>query len=104
MVVNLVRGLGGLSFALIRHWAATLTIDGLGLLTYVAGWSALALLAGWVLLALGVWAWFGWSSFLRLALRPARARWRHLMVYRRNWRPVMVMSGLISRERRQSAA
>src|SRR5437588_5286861 len=91
LLVNLVRGLGGLVLTLTRHWTTTLTVSGLGLLAYVAGWPALVLLAGWAVLALGAWAWFGWASFLHLVLRPARARWRYLTVYRRDWRPVMVM-------------
>src|SRR3569833_4338216 len=94
LLVNLVRGLIGLVLVLVRHWATTLVMAGLGGLTYVTGWQSLLLLAGWGALALGCWAWFGWPSFLRLVLRPARARWRYLTVYRRNWQPVMVMSGL----------
>ena len=94
LLVNLVRGFGGLVVLLVRHWAATLTAGALGLLACLAGWRVLVLVVGWVLLGLGAWAWFGWSSFLRMVLRPARARWRYLAVYRRNWQPVMVMSGL----------
>jgi S-DNA-T family DNA segregation ATPase FtsK/SpoIIIE len=94
MLVNLVRGLGGLVVLLIRHWPTTVTLAGLAWLTYLGGWQLLVLLAGWILLTLGAWAWFAWPSFLRLVLRPARARWRYLVVYRRNWQPVMVMSGL----------
>jgi S-DNA-T family DNA segregation ATPase FtsK/SpoIIIE len=94
LIVNLVRGLVGLVLVLVRHWAITATVVVLDWLAYVAGWHVLALLAGWVSLGLGTWAWFGWPSFLRLVLRPARARWRYFTVYRRNWRPVMVMSGL----------
>src|SRR5437588_10951561 len=58
LVVNLTRGLGALVAVLVRHWATTLTILGLGWLTYVAGWPAVLLLAGWVCLAAGAWAWF----------------------------------------------
>jgi S-DNA-T family DNA segregation ATPase FtsK/SpoIIIE len=94
LLVNLLRGLVGLGLVLARHWPTTLIVAGLGWLTYAAGWRPVVLLVGWALLALGVWAWFGWTSFLRLVLRPARARWRYLTVYRRNWQPVMVMSGL----------
>ncbi|WP_345456910.1 FtsK/SpoIIIE domain-containing protein [Actinoallomurus oryzae] len=94
LLVNLVRGLVGLVLVLVRHWPTTLTVAGLGWLTYLGGWQLLTLLAGWVSLGLGCWAWFGWPTFLSLVLRPARARWRYLTVYRRNWRPVMVMSGL----------
>jgi S-DNA-T family DNA segregation ATPase FtsK/SpoIIIE len=94
LLVNLVRGLVGLVLVLVRHWAITATVAGLAWLVYAAGWRFLLLLAGWTFLALGTWAWFGWPSFLRLVLRGAHARWRYLMVYRRNWRPVMVMSGL----------
>ncbi|GAB2824366.1 FtsK/SpoIIIE domain-containing protein [Actinoallomurus bryophytorum] len=94
VIVNLVRGIVALALVVIRHWAITATVAVLGWLAYAAGWHVLALLAGWVSLGLGTWAWFGWPSFLRRVLRPARARWRYLMVYRRNWRPVMVMSGL----------
>jgi S-DNA-T family DNA segregation ATPase FtsK/SpoIIIE len=93
-LVNLVRGLVGLVLVLARHWPTTLVVAGLGWLAYVGGWQLLVLLAGWMSLGLWCWAWFGWPSFLRLVLRPARARWRYLSVYRRNWRPVMVMSGL----------
>jgi S-DNA-T family DNA segregation ATPase FtsK/SpoIIIE len=94
LLVNLVRGLVGLVLLLARHWPTTLFVAGLGWLTYAAGWRILVLLAGWAAVALGVWAWFGWPSFLRVVARPARARWRYLTVYRRNWQPVMVMSGL----------
>jgi S-DNA-T family DNA segregation ATPase FtsK/SpoIIIE len=94
LIVNLVRGLVALALVLIRHWATTVAVASMCWLGYVAGWHVLALLAGWVCLGLGTWAWFGWPSFLRLVLRPASARWRYLLVYRRNWRPVMVMSGL----------
>ena len=94
LIVNLVRGLVALALIVVRHWAITAVVAVSSWLGYVAGWHVLALLAGWVSLGLGTWAWFGWPSFLRLVLRPARARWRYLVVYRRNWRPVMVMSGL----------
>jgi S-DNA-T family DNA segregation ATPase FtsK/SpoIIIE len=94
MLVNLVRGLVGLVLALARHWPTTVVVASLAWLAYATGWHVLVLLVGWGLLALGGWAWFGWPSFLRLVARPARARWRYLTVYRRNWQPVMVMSGL----------
>jgi S-DNA-T family DNA segregation ATPase FtsK/SpoIIIE len=94
LLVNLVRAFLGLVLFLARHWPTTLVVAGLGWLTYAAGWQPLVLVAGWAAVALGCWAWFGWPSFLRLVARPARARWRYLTVYRRNWQPVMVMSGL----------
>jgi S-DNA-T family DNA segregation ATPase FtsK/SpoIIIE len=94
LVVNLLRSLVALVLFLVRHPVAATVAGGLGWLVYIAGWQPLAWLAGLVSFGLGCWAGFGWPSFLRLVARPARARWRHVVVYRRNWRPVMVMSGL----------
>ena len=94
LLVNLARGLVGLALVAARHWVTTAAVAVLGGLAYVSGWRVLMLVFGWAALGLGTWAWFGWPSFLRRVLRPARARWRYLIVYRRNWRPVMVMSGL----------
>jgi S-DNA-T family DNA segregation ATPase FtsK/SpoIIIE len=94
LLVNLVRGLIRLLVFAARHPLAVSVASGLGWITYVAGWRPLACLTGLVALVLCGWAWCFWASFLRLVARPVRARWRYLMVYRRNWRPVMVMSGL----------
>jgi S-DNA-T family DNA segregation ATPase FtsK/SpoIIIE len=94
LLVNLLRGLVGLVVFLARHPITTSVAGGLGWLVYAAGWRPLAWLAGLMLFVLAAWAWCFWDSFLRLVVRPVRARWRHVMVYRRNWRPVMVMSGL----------
>src|SRR5690349_13743137 len=46
LLVNLVRGLVGLVLVLARHWPTTVTVAGLGWLTYLGGWQLLALLAG----------------------------------------------------------
>src|SRR4051794_19389470 len=40
LFVKLVGGLGGLVLLLVRHWATALTLAGLGLLVYFAGWPA----------------------------------------------------------------
>lgn len=94
LLVNLVRGLVSLVAFCARHPIAVGVAGVLGGLTYLAGWRLLAWLAGLLALVLCGWAWCFWPSFLRLVARPARARWRYFTVYRRNWRPVMVMSGL----------
>jgi S-DNA-T family DNA segregation ATPase FtsK/SpoIIIE len=94
LLVNIFRGLARLLVFAARHPIAVSTAGGLGWLVYVAGWRPLAWLAGLVALVLCGWAWCFWPSFLHLVARPVRARWRLVMVYRRNWRPVMVMSGL----------
>ncbi len=94
LLVNFIRSLVSGAAWLVRHPVLVATVGGLGGLTCVAGWQSLAVLVAVASIGLGCWAGFGWPSFLRLVARPARARWRHVMVYRRNWRPVMVMSGL----------
>jgi S-DNA-T family DNA segregation ATPase FtsK/SpoIIIE len=94
LLVNLVRGLLAALRLAARHPFVLTVASGLGWMTYVAGWQLLAWLAALMAFGLGGWASFCWPSFLRLVVRPVRARWRYLSVYRRNWRPVMVMSGL----------
>ncbi|MDN3351797.1 FtsK/SpoIIIE domain-containing protein [Actinomadura sp. DC4] len=94
LIVNLVRGLVGLAAFCARHPVAVGVAGVLGSLTYLAGWRLLVWLAGLLAFVLCGWAWCFWPSFVRLVARPVRARWRYLAVYRRNWRPVMVMSGL----------
>jgi DNA segregation ATPase FtsK/SpoIIIE, S-DNA-T family len=94
LLVNLVRSLLGLVGFLIRHPVAVAVAAGAGWLAYVTSWKLLIWLAALLLFGLAGWAAGSWSSFVRFVGRPARARWRYLMVYRRNWRPVMVMSGL----------
>ncbi len=94
LAVNLIRALVRLVVFLVRHPIATLVAAALGWLTYAFGWQLLAVLATLTCASLGCWAAYAWPSFLRLIARPARARWRHVFVYRRHWQPVMVMSGL----------
>ncbi|MEV5709930.1 FtsK/SpoIIIE domain-containing protein [Actinoallomurus sp. NPDC052274] len=94
LVVNLVRALVRLVGFLARHPIAVAVVGCLGGLTYALGWRLVAVLAAFAAVCLGCWAAYWWDSFVRLVGYPARARWRHLFVYRRHWQPVMVMSGL----------
>ncbi|MCO6004488.1 FtsK/SpoIIIE domain-containing protein [Actinoallomurus purpureus] len=94
LVVNLVRTLVRLVLFLVRHPIATITVGGTAWLVYAVGWELPLFLVGMACLGLGCWAAYWWDSFVRLVARPVRARWRHVLVYRRHWQPVMVMSGL----------
>jgi S-DNA-T family DNA segregation ATPase FtsK/SpoIIIE len=94
LLVNLVRGLLRLVLFAVRHPIPVGIAGALAWLLYTFGWAPLAWLAGLASLTLAGWAALDWASFLRLVARPLRARWRHLVVYRRRWQPVMVMSGL----------
>ncbi|GAB3989917.1 FtsK/SpoIIIE domain-containing protein [Actinoallomurus acanthiterrae] len=94
LAINLVRALVRLVVFLARHSIAVLTVGGVGWLVYAVGWKLPLFLLGLACLGLGCWAAYWWDSFLRLVARPARARFRHVFVYRRHWQPVMVMSGL----------
>ena len=94
LIVNLVRGLIRLVFFAVRHPMLVATALVLGIALYAVGWAPLVVMAVLVLLALSGWAATDRPSFVRLVVRPLRARWRHVTVYRKNWQPVMVMSGL----------
>lgn len=94
LLVNLVRGLLKVVLFAIRHPFSIALALGLGSIAYTAGWAPLIWLGASIALALGGWAVLGRTSFVRLVARPLRARWRHVVIYRRRWSPVMVMSGL----------
>ena len=94
LLVNLVRSLVRLVLFAVRHPMPLATVLLLGSLLYAVGWVPLVVLAGLVLLGLSGWAVRDRASFVRLVVRPLRARWRHVTVYRKSWQPVMVMSGL----------
>jgi DNA segregation ATPase FtsK/SpoIIIE, S-DNA-T family len=94
LLVNAVQALFRGVFFLARHWMPASVVAGLGWLTWSFGWQAPAGLGGLVLVAAGVWAVVDHASFVVWVVRPLRARWRHVRVYRANWAPVMLMSGL----------
>ncbi|MCO5993015.1 FtsK/SpoIIIE domain-containing protein [Actinoallomurus rhizosphaericola] len=94
LLVNLVRALVRLVVFLARHPLVTVVAGGVAWLVYAVGWQLPVFALGLVALGLGCWAGYWRASFVRLVARPVRARFRHVTVYRRNWRPVMVMSGL----------
>jgi DNA segregation ATPase FtsK/SpoIIIE, S-DNA-T family len=94
IVVNLLRGLVGLVAFAVRNIVPVSALGGLVWLGYRYGYLLPAFLVGLVVMALTVWAVADWASFVRLVGRPARARWRWVLVYRRDWQPVLVTAGL----------
>src|SRR5262245_57519391 len=94
LLVNLVRAFfRGVWFAL-RHPASTTVVAVTVWAWWRHGWQTPTAAFGIIAMALGAWAGLGWDSFARFIAYPAWSRWRHVMVYRRHWQPVMVMSGL----------
>ncbi|MFI0452156.1 FtsK/SpoIIIE domain-containing protein [Actinomadura sp. 6N118] len=94
LLVNLVRGLVALVGFTVRNIVPVSVLSGLGWLGYAYGWRVPVLVLAFVLVCLGTWVLADWDSFVRGVVRPARARWRYLAVYRRDWQPVLVTAGL----------
>ncbi|WP_245627837.1 FtsK/SpoIIIE domain-containing protein [Actinomadura oligospora] len=94
LLVNLVRFLVRLTVFAVRNAVPLSVLAGLGWLGYRVGWVlpvVLVLVAG---AGLGGWAVLDRPGFLRWVGYPARAKWRYVRVYRRDWQPVIVMAGL----------
>ncbi|MFI0448380.1 FtsK/SpoIIIE domain-containing protein [Actinomadura sp. 6N118] len=94
LLVNAVRGLVALVGFTVRNIVPVSVLGGLGWLGYAYGWRVPVLVLALVLVCLGTWVLADWDSFVRGVVRPARAKWRYLAVYRRDWQPVLVTAGL----------
>lgn len=82
---------------LVRHPRSALVLAGAVLAWAVWlrwGWAPYGWGGSCAAVLLGVW-WARWpESFARQVTGRARSRWRWLAVYRRDWQPAMVTSGL----------
>lgn len=77
-----------------RSAAALLTLAGCWLLWLEQGWRPFLWAAALLAVPLGLW-WARWpDTFQRHVQARAHAAWRWLWVYRRDWQPAMVTSGL----------
>ncbi|XVQ11193.1 FtsK/SpoIIIE domain-containing protein [Spirillospora sp. CA-255316] len=94
LLVNAVRVLVRTVVFLFRNIVPVSAAAGLGWLGYRYGWAVPVLVLALVAVVLGTWAVADRPSFVRYAVRPARARWRLVAVYRRDWQPVLVTAGL----------
>ncbi|WP_246178306.1 FtsK/SpoIIIE domain-containing protein [Actinomadura decatromicini] len=94
LIVNLVRTLLRTIVFLVHNTVPVSVLAGLAWLGYRFGWTVPALLLALVAVGLAVWAVADRPSFVRWVARPARARWRLILVYRRDWQPVLVTAGL----------
>ncbi|MFA1548801.1 FtsK/SpoIIIE domain-containing protein [Actinomadura chokoriensis] len=94
LLVNTVRALVRTVVFLVRNIVPVSVLSGLGWLGYRFGWLVPVLVLALVAAGLSVWAVVDRPSFVRWVVRPARARWRLVLVYRRHWQPVLVTAGL----------
>ncbi|MFB4307203.1 FtsK/SpoIIIE domain-containing protein [Actinomadura sp. GTD37] len=94
LIVNAIRTLVRTVVFLVRNIVPVSAAAGLGWLGYRFGWLVPVLVLALVAVGLGVWAVVDRPSFVRWIARPARARWRLVAVYRRDWQPVLVTAGL----------
>lgn len=94
LIVNAVRALVRTVVFLVRNIVPVSVLSGMGWLGYRFGWLVPVLVLVLVAVALGVWAGVDRPSFIRWIARPVRARWRLVLVYRRDWQPVLVTAGL----------
>ncbi|QKW39384.1 cell division protein FtsK [Actinomadura sp. NAK00032] len=94
LIVNTVRALVRTAVFLVRNIVPVSVLSVLGWLGYRFGWLVPVLLPALVTLGLSMWAGVDRPSFVRWIARPARARWRLIAVYRRDWQPVLVTAGL----------
>ncbi|TYK51479.1 cell division protein FtsK [Actinomadura decatromicini] len=94
LIVNAVRALVGTVVFLVRNIVPVSVLSGLAWLGYRFGWLVPVLVLFLVAVGLSVWAGADRPSFVRWIGRPARARWRLVLVYRRDWQPVLVTAGL----------
>ncbi|NVI91977.1 cell division protein FtsK [Actinomadura sp. BRA 177] len=94
LLVNLVRALVRTVVFLVRNIVPVSAVAGLGWLGVRFGWLVPVLVLALVAVGLSVWAGVDRPSFVRWIARPARARWRLVAVYRRDWQPVLVTAGL----------
>ena len=76
LLVNLVRAVVRTVVFLVRNIVPVSIAAGLGWLGVRFGWAAPLLVLALVLVGLAVWAGLDRPSFVRYAVRPARARWR----------------------------
>jgi S-DNA-T family DNA segregation ATPase FtsK/SpoIIIE len=94
LLVNAVRALVALVGFTLRNLIPISAAAGLGWLGYRYGWPVPALVVALAFAGLGVWALADWPLFVAAVARPARAKWRYVAVYRRDWQPVLVTAGL----------
>ncbi|TDD75337.1 cell division protein FtsK [Actinomadura darangshiensis] len=94
LLVNVVRALVRTAVFLVRNIVPVSVLSVLGWLGVQFGWPVPVLVLALVVLALSVWVLVDRRSFVRWVARPARARWRLVFVYRRDWQPVLVTAGL----------
>ncbi|MFC9976850.1 FtsK/SpoIIIE domain-containing protein [Spirillospora sp. NPDC127200] len=101
LLVNAVRVLVAVVVFCVRNIVPVSVTAGLAWLGHAYGWHVPALLVGLAFVGLGAWAGTDWGSFLVHVGRPARARWRLVRVYRRDWQPVLVTAGLTRTHKRR---
>ncbi|MFG2018599.1 FtsK/SpoIIIE domain-containing protein [Actinomadura geliboluensis] len=94
LLVNAVRTLVRMAVFLVRNIVPVSVLSGLGWLGVRFGWLVPVVVLALVAVGLSVWAGVDRPSFVRWIARPARARWRLVAVYRRDWQPVLVTAGL----------
>jgi S-DNA-T family DNA segregation ATPase FtsK/SpoIIIE len=94
IVIWLSRLVAGLVGLVVRHPVAVAMPVCFGVICTVYGWRLALVLAGFLPSAAVCWLLADRESFLRLVGWPLLAWWRLLVVYRRHWQPVMVVSGL----------
>ncbi|NVI86845.1 cell division protein FtsK [Actinomadura sp. BRA 177] len=94
LIVNAVRALVRTVVFLVRNIVPVSVLSALGWLGVRFGWLVPVLVLALVAVGLAVWAGVDRRSFVRWIARPARARWRLVFVYRRDWQPVLVTAGL----------
>ncbi|MBB2741940.1 UNVERIFIED_ORG: S-DNA-T family DNA segregation ATPase FtsK/SpoIIIE [Microbispora rosea subsp. rosea] len=94
LVIWLSRLVAGLVRLVVRHPVAVAVPVGLGVIWTLYGWRLALVMAGFLPSAGLSWALLDRASFLRLVGWPLLPWWRLVVVYRRHWQPVMVVSGL----------
>lgn len=86
----------GLFVALRQPWSWVL-VAVTGAMTFELGWAGVVIMAVATVLYLLMWSRLHPASFDRLVRLPTRGAFRRLMVYRRDWQPVMEACGLNAR-------
>lgn len=94
IVIFTWRRLAGLIRLVWRHPVAVAVVSGPVALSVLYGWRLATIIVGLVVAAGLSWAYIDQPSFSRWIGRRLLAWWRLIWIYRRNWQPVMIISGL----------